>query len=161
MAQSSIPQLWKCSITYKIRNPKSVISVLRPILHTYITRRFCFPLVVQYMKYYIEPNQFGNLKNCSTTHALIHLIHRWLAALDKPRNSIKACMIDFPKASDRIDHNILLHKLQQLDIPRILLNFCCDCLHNRSLRVKLGQQKSSWRSINAGIPQEKKLGRHF
>ena len=84
------------------------------------------PLVVQSycIKSYIDPYQFGYLNNCSTTHALIHLIHRWLAALDKPSTSIKACMIDFSKAFDRIDHNILLHKLQQLDTLKSFMPQC-------------------------------------
>ncbi len=91
------------------------------------------------------------MKNCSTTHALIHMIHNRLAELENPGSTIRCCMIDFSKVFDRIDHNILLHKLQQLNIPPILLNWCAEFLHDRYLRVKLGQNKSTWRQINAGL----------
>jgi hypothetical protein len=36
------------------------------------------------------------------------MIHNWLAELDNPGSTIRCCMIDFSKAFDRIDHNILL-----------------------------------------------------
>ena len=58
--------------------------------------------------------QFGSVKMSSTTHALVHLVHQWLSALETPNTLIWSCLIDFSKAFDRIDHNILLHKLQLL-----------------------------------------------
>ena len=42
-----------------------------------------------------------------------------------------------------------------------MLNWCAEFLHDRYLRVKLGQNKSTWRQINAGIPQGTKLGPLF
>jgi hypothetical protein len=89
------------------------------------------------------------------------MIHNWLAELENPGSTIRCCVIDFSKAFDRIDHNILLHKLQQLNIPPILLNWCAEFLHDRYLCVKLGQNKSSWRQINAGVPQGTKRGLFF
>ncbi len=110
----------------KISNPKSVDSDLRPISLTSVLSKllesFVFRWLFGYIKPSIDPLQFGNMKNCSTTHALIHMIHNWLAELENPGSTIRCCMIHFSKAFDRIDHNILLHKLQQLNIPPILLN---------------------------------------
>ena len=67
-------------------------------------------------------------------------------------------MIDFSKAFDRIDHNILLLKLQILCVPPISLHWCADFLQERNLRVKMGQIKSSWHQINDSVPQGTKLG---
>ena len=70
-------------------------------------------------------------------------------------------MIDFSKAFDKIDHNILLLKLKVLGVPPILLNWCADFLTERNLRVKLGQAKSSWHQLNASVPQGTRLGPIF
>lgn len=41
------------------------------------------------------------------------------------------------------------------------MNWCASFLQDRSQCVKLGQVKSSWKSINAGVPQGTKLGPLF
>ena len=61
-------------------------------------------------------------------------------------------MIDFPKAFDRIDHNIHLMKLLNLDVPPILINWCANFLQDRQCRVKRGEVRSNWKQINAGVP---------
>ena len=114
----------------KISNPKSVDSDRRPISLTPVLSKLLEDFVSRWLfnhiKTSIDPLQFGNIKNCSTSHTLIHLIHYWLATLDNPGSTIRCCMIDFSKAFDRIaDHNIILHKLQLLDIPPIFGELVC------------------------------------
>ena len=89
------------------------------------------------------------------------LIHQWLAATEIPQTLVQSCLVDFSKAFDRINHNILLCKLQTLGVPPILLNWCASFLCNRQQRVKLGTFKSSWKQINAGVLQGTKLGPLF
>ena len=169
VSQGTIPSLWKCADVIpvpKVAKPKSIDSDLRPISLTPVLSKVLESIVSSWLLKiitpYIDSLQFGNTKNCSTTHALIHLTHNWLKALDSPQSkTIRACMIDFSKAFDRIDHNILLLKLQILGVPPILLNWCADFLKDRNLRVKLGQIKSSWRQLNGSVPQGTKLGPIF
>ena len=104
---------------------------------------------------------FGGVKNSSATTALIHFIHQWLAATEIPQILVRSCLIDFSKAFYRINQNILLCKLQTLGVPPILLNWCASFLRNRQQRVKLGTFQSSWKLINAGVPQGTKLGPLF
>ena len=92
---------------------------------------------------HIDPFQFGCVKKSSTTHA---------------KTVVRSCLIDFSKAFDRIDHNILLHKFQLLNVPPILLNWCAHFLRDRQLRVKLGNSISTRKPVHAGVPQGTKPG---
>ena len=107
---------------------------------------------------HIDPNQYGNVKKCSTTHALIHLMQHWLFSTDSPGRPILACMIDFSKAFNRINNSILVRKLQLLSVHPLLVNWCADFLRDRYLRVKFGSFKSPWKVIHAGVLQGTKLG---
>ena len=109
----------------------------------------------------VDPYQFGCVKKSSTTHALVHLIYQWLSAIETPRTMLKSCLIDFSKPFDRIDHNILLHKLQEFNLPQLLLNWCADFPHNRKQRVLLNNFSSPWNQVHAGVPQGTKLGPLF
>ena len=92
---------------------------------------------------------------------VFHLIHHWLAATDKPGNLIRSCMIDYSKAFDRIDHNILLTKLSNFDVPPTLINWGANFLQDRQFCVKLGEIRSNWKQVNAGVPQGTIVGPLF
>ena len=116
-------------------------------------KRLASPLV------HIDPYQYGNIKNGSTTHQLIYLIHNCFT--ETPENLIRSCMIDFSNAFDRLHHNILLMKLSDLYVSAILINWCANFLQNHQLLVKLGEIRSNWKRINAGVPQRTILGSLF
>ena len=53
-----------------------------------------------------------------------------------------------------IDHNILVRKLSDYDIPNHILCWIADFLLDRRQRVKLAQDCfSEWRYIPAGVPR--------
>ena len=168
ISQGHVPSLWKCANVLplgKVSQPRSIDSDLRPISLTAVLSKvlegFVFDWLAAVVMPHIDPFQFGCVKKTSTTHALVHLIHQWLAATESPRTVVRSCLIDFSKAFDRIDHNILLHKLQLLNVPPILLNWCAHFLRDRQLRVKLGNSISTWKPVHAGVPQGTKLGPWF
>ena len=70
------------------------------------------------------------------------------------------CLLDFSKAFDRLDHNILLKKLKDMEIHPVLLNWpwIANFLTNRQQRTRVGQLFSEWKFINTGVPQGTKLG---
>ena len=93
------------------------------------------------------------MKGCSTTHALIHLLHQVLEGLEESGSFARILMLDFSKCFDRIDHSILLDKLKNNGISPILVSWQRNFLTQRQQRVKLQKNKSTWCHINAGVPQ--------
>ena len=86
------------------------------------------------------------------------MVHNWLQHLDTPGQYLQVCFLDFSKAFDRIDHNILIHKLIRLGVRRSLIPWICSFLSGRTQSVKVGMAISDWASVTAGVPQGTKLG---
>ena len=66
------------------------------------------------IKEHIDPNPFGSLKGVSTTFCLLDMLHNLLSALESPVTYLTVCLLDFWKACDHIDHNILVCKLLKM-----------------------------------------------
>ncbi len=71
----------------------------------------------------INTHQYGCVKGSSTVLALVVLVDCWLAALESNRKVVRILLMDFRKAFDRIDHNILLHKLTNAGLPNFLIKW--------------------------------------
>ena len=61
--------------------------------------------------------------------------------------------VDFSKAFDLIDHNVLLQKFLQYEIPQHVLVWYLDFLTNRRQFVRIGDSISNIVTTNAGTPQ--------
>jgi hypothetical protein len=90
--------------------------------------------------------------------ALIELFDAWAKASDVHGAQICVLLLDFRKAFDLIDHNILMAKLCSYGVPTVLLRWVHAFLLERSHRVKIGQTVSEWCHIHGGVPQGTKLG---
>ena len=78
--------------------------------------------------------------------------------MDTPGTCLRICTLDFSKAFDRIDFNILLQKLINIGIHPVLINWIANFLTDRRQRTRIGPNYSCWRPINGGVPQGTKLG---
>ena len=76
------------------------------------------------------------------------MIHKWSKATDAPGVAVRVLLLDYRKAFDLIDHNILVGKISQLRIPPGVARWICDFLMNRKQRVKLpGDIFSEWENV--------------
>ncbi len=66
--------------------------------------------------------------------------------------------MDFSKAFDTVNHNILLSKLKHYGIRGISLDWFQSYLNNRKQYVKFGNTQSHYRNILCGVPQGSILG---
>ena len=162
-----IPEIWKCADVVplpKVNPPKRLDKDLRPISLTptisKVQERFVYAWYWEILKDKMDNLQFGALKGTCTTHALILMMHEWMKSTDdsKNKNFIHIVLLDYAKAFDHIDPNILVNKLAALGIPAPLLRWAEAFLTKRHQRVKIGQYTSAWLEIWGTVPQGTLLG---
>ena len=106
-----------------------------------------------------SPNQFGFTKGKSTQDAIILLTDKIYECFNDGEGTF--CInvfIDFKKAFDTIDHEILLGKLSRYGIIGTALNLIKNYLSNRTQSVRIGDKISHLLPITKGIFQGSKLG---
>jgi len=69
-----------------------------------------------------EDHQFGAAKGRSTTHELINILHICDQAADYQKMT-RAAFIDFAKAFDHADHQILLSKMATLGVQPFIIQW--------------------------------------
>jgi len=67
-------------------------------------------------------------------------------------------VLDFKKAFDTVDHDILLSKLYKYGIRGIAYSWISDYLHNRQQYVSFNYVDSGRQTVNCGVPQGSILG---
>ena len=105
----------------------------------------------------LHPLQFGFRKYHSCEHALLAAKNEILQTLDK-KHIAMLLLIDFSKAFDMVDHQILLYKLSHYGIRGVALNWFHSYLNDRSQRVRINNTYSDYKSLTHGIPQGSILG---
>ena len=88
--------------------------------------------LLEYIKDKIDFRQYGGSKGNSITHYLIEFINFILSKQDGTEQvAILACLVDFSKAFNRQNHNILITKLCDMGVPGWLLKIVMAFLTNR------------------------------
>ena len=103
------------------------------------------------------PNQHGFTKSKSTTSAILQLTDYVLKSFDQKKFVI-GIFLDFKKAFDTVDHNILLTKLENYGIRDITLKWVTSYLSDRKHFTQIGDQKSQTLTLTHSIPQGSILG---
>jgi len=162
--EGTVPDIWKSAIVIpapEVHPPKTISSDLRPIsllpVLGKILESFVADWLCDFLAPTLDPNQFSSLKGRSTAHALVSVLHSWCSTLDQG-GSVRALFVDFTKAFDRVDHNIILTKLKDRGIPHCLVKWFHSYLRLRRQTVRIDNQYSDWLYKTAGMPQGSPLG---
>ena len=131
---------------------------LRPISLTpffsKVTEHFIVMWLLDYIGDKIDFRQYGGLKGNSITHYIIEFINFILSCQDSTdQTAVMACLVDFSKAFNRQNHNILISKLSDMGVPGWLLKVVIAFLSEREMIVKYKGAQSSIKSLPGGGPQ--------
>ncbi len=113
------PKIWR---QYKINSilksiPCSTADNLKPALTSVLSKvqeSFAVNWMNEDIHGKITESQFGGIRNSSTALALLYLTHKWYKVMDTPNRIIRIVFLDFKKAFDLIDHNVLLENMKSI-----------------------------------------------
>ena len=162
--EAYVPSQWKEADIVaipKVTCPIDITSHLRPISLTPIISKIMEGFVLKWLmddiKPHIDPNQYGGLPTTSVVIALIEMYHQWITFVEDEKD-VRVVLLDFAKAFDLVDRNILLEKLKNLGANSLLVDWICSFLCDRKQRVKLNNITTTWKSVCGGMPQGTKIG---
>lgn len=107
-----------------------------------------------------SPLLCGFRKNHSTQLALLRLLQKWQACLDKS-GIIGTILMDLSKAFDSMPHELLIAKLEAYGFSVKSLKLVSSYLSGRFQRVRIGSNFSKWLEVLLGVPQGSILGPLF
>ena len=159
----ALPVVWKRAQIIPIHKKGSRLQIdnYRPIsilncigkLFERIVYTNIHPIIAQA----VSNTQHGFMPGRSTTSNLAVFTNFVLNEMENG-GQVDVVYTDFEKAFDRVDHDILLRKLEMLGIHGDLLRWISSYLSNRSQAVVLGGFRSDYISVPSGVPQGSLLG---
>ena len=106
---------------------------------------------------YLSTHQHGFRAGKSTSTAILDLTRLLTDSYNKGRHT-SCVFVDYKKAFETLDHDILLGKLVQLDFGRSAVKWMQSYLGNRRHIVKCAGVSSNEVSVKYGVPQGSVLG---
>ena len=105
----------------------------------------------------LHKNQYGFQRGKSTEQALVDIQSKIVTAFEQKETPC-CIFLDFAKAFDTVNHNILLSKLNHYGIRGNTLDWLKSYLTDRKQCVSIGNTNSSTLPIDIGVPQGSVLG---
>ena len=158
------PEAWKIADVIPV--PKSSgrsVEDYRPISLLPIPAKLAEKIILDNMRSrfisLLGDSQFGIRRNSSTTDAVITVHDVMTSHAD--RLDIGASIFiafDYSKAFDKIDHQLLISQVVDMNLPRGFILLLMDYLRHRKQRVRVNGFKSDLKSVTSGVPQGSLLG---
>ena len=162
----TFPHLWKIANVIPVQKKKepSVPEDYRPIsllpLFSKVYERLLAGQIIRHLEMHklLTENQSGFRAKHSCATAMLKIIDDIREKYDRGEISILV-LLDFSKAFDSLDFNLLLIKLEKyFGFGKYAIELMKSYLFDRYQRVKTKEQSSTLERINSGVPQGSILG---
>ena len=143
----------------KIPQPQSEDDLRNLGLTPFISKRlewFLIKWIWPYVEPHLDHDQLGGLPGCSVDHYLVLMLDFITKNIDKSckePTAVLAALVDFSKAFNRIDHNVIITILADLNVPTCALRLIVSYLSRRRMCVRYNGAESTEQSIPGGGPQ--------
>ena len=164
----AIPDDWKSAHIFPLfkKGDKSSAGNYRPISLTSISCKLLEHIVhsniMDFLDQlnYLSPFQHGFRQKRSCESQLLTTLRDFSSCLNS-NGQIDAVLLDFSKAFDKVDHKLLLSKIENIGIHGPLFNWISSFLSNRLQYVSVEGFLSSSNNVLSGVPQGTVLGPLF
>lgn len=163
LAEGLVPKVWKSAFITPVhkKGDKNQVDHYRPIsklcIIAKIFEKIVYDQVYASLRTWFIPEQHGFLQKRSTISNLVISNDYITSTMDKG-DQVDVVFTDYSKAFDRIDHVILLKKLQSAGIHGNLFRWFTSYINNRSQAVTINGFTSGWQFVPSGVPQGSLLG---
>ena len=134
--------------------PISILPILSKIFEKIVHHQF-----YNYLNHFkfLNSDQYGFRKKLSTSNAIINMMQYIYDNLDQG-NTVISIFLDFSKAFDCVNHEILLDKMSVYGVRGIAHSWFKSYLSDRQQCVYLNGKFSESCSVDRGVPQGSILG---
>jgi hypothetical protein len=152
--KANITAIWKrkgSPADKTMYRPISVLTVFAKIMEKIVADRL-YRFLRDTGK--LPPSQYAFRKGSSAEVALMVAVDRWSKFLDSnPAQSVTIVAVDFSRAFDTVDHNVLMRRLTELGVGYQAHCWFRSYLSGRLQRVVKSGETTPWRCVTRGVPQ--------
>ena len=160
-----IPMDWKKSNVTPIpkKGKKTLPESYRPISLTSIICKILESIICEKITDFVEENklitknQHGFRRNRSCSTNLLEFYGNVYGEFDEGK-AIDIIYLDFKKAFDRVNHDLLITKIRKIGITGKINQWIENWLKNRKQRVIINGETSEWADVTSGVVQGSVMG---
>ena len=165
MSSGVVPADWRSAYVTPIfkKGEQYNPANYRPVSLTCIVCKLMEHIVVSSVMQHFEAHnllndrQHGFRRGRSCESQLLEFVEELTTNLESGKQT-DILIMDFAKAFDRVNHSLLIHKLQRYGIRGSTLTWINSFLKNRRQAVVVDGHQSSYVSVRSGVPQGSVLG---